>query len=301
MRVLVLGGEGMLGHKVYQAFRDRAETWVTVRSSAGDWLRHPLYFGRSDSVRGAVDARDINTVARTVADIRPDVVVNCIGIVKQIAEAHDPVIAIELNALFPHRLAEVCAASACRLIHMSTDCVFSGARGAYREADLADADDLYGRSKRLGEVIRPGVLTVRTSIIGRELQRAGALLEWFLATSGQSVAGYRRAIFSGFPTITFAKILVDVAEHHPSLSGLYHVASAPISKYDLLRRLKEAFRLRVEIVPRDEPACDRSLDGSRFAEATGFESPSWDALINQLANDPTPYDDWRQWDATARG
>jgi dTDP-4-dehydrorhamnose reductase len=300
VRVLVLGGEGMLGHKVFQVFRPRAETWVTFRQDPAAWLRHPLYRGAS-VWQSSVDAGRIESVAAAVRGLRPDVIVNCVGIVKQLAEAHDAVVSIAINSLFPHRLAEVCAEAGSRLIHMSTDCVFSGARGGYREPDLADADDLYGRSKRLGEVVRPGAVTFRTSIIGRELERSGSLLEWFLATAGRTVTGYRRAIFTGFPTIAFAQIIADVVENHPDLAGLYHVAAPPIDKYSLLLRLKDAFRVPVAVEPADEPACDRSLDGSRFSRATGFEVPSWDELIGRLAADPTPYEEWRPRDATARG
>jgi dTDP-4-dehydrorhamnose reductase len=300
VRVLVLGGEGMLGHKVYQAFRARHDTRVTFRQAPERWLQHPLYEGAS-AWPSPVDARRFETVASAVNGVKPHVVVNCVGIVKQLAEAHDAVISIEVNSLFPHRLAELCLAAGSRLIHMSTDCVFNGAKGGYRETALADADDLYGRSKRLGEVAGPGALTFRTSIIGRELERSGSLLEWFLGTAGRTITGYRRAIFTGFPTIAFAGIIADVVEHHPGLTGLYHVAAPRIDKYELLLRLKEAFRVPVTIEPADEPFCDRSLDGSRFSEATGFEVPSWDELIGRLAADPTPYEDWRQFDGTARG
>jgi dTDP-4-dehydrorhamnose reductase len=198
-----------------------------------------------------------------------------------------------INALFPHRLADLCGSIGTRLIHVSTDCVFSGATGGYRESDVPDAGDLYGRSKQLGEVIRPGCLTLRTSIIGREITKSVGLLEWFMQRRQGAAQGYRRAVFSGLTTLALARVLLDVVSDHGELAGLYHVASEPICKLDLLQALNEALGLAVDIHPVDEPVIDRSLDASRFAAATGIAVPSWHRMIADLAEDPTPYDELR--------
>ncbi len=176
---------------------------------------------------------------------------------------------------------------------MSTDCVFSGRKGAYTEDDLPDPDDLYGRSKLLGEVDRSGCLTIRTSIFGRDFLKQDALLEWFLANRGGRVKGYRNAVYSGFPTQVLARIIGDLLADQPALDGLVQIASAPISKYALLMMLKEAMALDIEIEPFDDPPCDRSLSAARFVRATGYRLPSWEEMVAEVAADPTPYDEWR--------
>jgi dTDP-4-dehydrorhamnose reductase len=291
MRVLVLGGAGMLGHKVCQVFRRRFDTWATVlpgyRAPGGYQILD------ADHLLDGVDAFQLDTVVRAMAEVRPDAVINGIGIIKHLRAAKDPIVSLAINSLFPHQLANLCRACGCRLVHMSTDCVFSGRKGMYTEADVSDAEDLYGRTKYLGEVDAPGCLTVRTSIIGRELDTSNGLIEWFLAQKGGKVPGYRRAVFTGFTTAALARILADVLENHPQLSGLYHVSSDPITKFDLLSLVNEVYGLGIRIEPDCEFTCDRSLDSSRFRSASGFRPPTWEEMIQEMHRDPTPYDDWR--------
>ncbi len=301
MKILILGGEGMLGHKVFQILSQRFETYATFQHPQGSWKRYPMYeqAARGQLVSG-VNALNFETVVRALAQTRPEVVINCIGIIKQLQEAKDPILSIQLNALFPHRLADLCAATGARLFHMSTDCVFSGRKGNYTETDIPDPEDLYGRTKLLGEIDRPGCLTIRTSIFGRDFVKDSALLEWFLSQRGKTVKGYTRAIYTGFPTQVLAQIMGDLIEHYPTLSGLYQVASAPISKYELLVRIRDAMNLPIEIEPEDQFFCDRSLDATRFRAATGYAIPSWDEMISTVAQDPTPYDAWKQSHSSGR-
>ena len=291
MRILILGAAGMLGHKLWQAYRDRFDAWVTVRSAYRDYARYGLF--DAQRMLGGVDAFDFDTIVRAFATVRPDVVINAIGIIKQLPTAKDPIISLTVNSLFPHRLANLCQAAGARLIHISTDCVFSGHKGLYRETDVSDAEDLYGRTKFLGEVSAPGCLTLRTSIIGREMQTTSGLVEWFLSNRGGKVRGYNRAIYSGFTTLALARIIADVLEHHPDLTGVYQVSSEPIDKYTLLCLLRDAFHAPIEITPYPDVQIDRSLDSHRFRAATGFVPPSWPELIGELAADPTPYEQWR--------
>ncbi|HWC25535.1 MAG TPA: SDR family oxidoreductase [Solirubrobacteraceae bacterium] len=286
-RVLVLGGTGMLGHKLWQVFGTLLDAHVTVRTSA-DAVRRMELFDPARTVAD-VSADRFDTVERAVAAVRPDVVVNCIGIVKQLRAAHDPIASISINSLFAHRVAQLCRREGARLIQISTDCVFSGRTGGYSERDIPDPVDLYGRSKLLGEVADGECLTVRTSIIGRELSGASGLLEWFLAQEG-SVRGFRRAIFSGLTTAALARILAAIISEHPALCGIRHVASAPISKHDLLCMLRDAYGSSVEVVPDDDVVIDRSLDGSRFEQETGLRAPPWTEMVAQLAADTTPYE-----------
>lgn len=289
-RALVLGAGGMLGHKLWQRLQPVMDTWATVRTRAG--LPGELF--DSPRVLEGVDAFAFETVDAALRRVRPTVVVNCVGIVKQRAEAKAPVPSITINALLPHRLHDACREAGARLIHVSTDCVFSGARGGYRESDLPDATDLYGRSKLLGEVTGESALTLRTSIIGRELRGASGLVEWFLSQHGGRAAGFTRAVFSGVTTAVLATLVRDVITRHQRLSGLFHVAAAPIAKYDLLCALNRAFGAGVRIEPSDAVAIDRSLDGSALAGAIGWSAPEWDEMTTGLAGDTTPYDDWRQ-------
>ena len=291
MRVLILGGSGMLGHKLWQVCNDRFDAWVTVRGNYRAYAKYNLF--DTQRLLGGVDAFNFDTVVRALASAQPDVVINCIGIVKQVAAAKDPFISLALNSLFPHKLANLCRAAGVRLIHISTDCVFSGCKGMHTEDDVSDAEDLYGRSKFLGEVDGPGCLTLRTSIIGRELQTSNGLVEWFLSNRGGKVRGYTRAIYSGFTTLAISDIIANVIEHHPELSGVYHVSSEPINKYDLLCLLRDAYQMQVKIEPYPEVCIDRSLDSSRFRAATNFTPPTWDAMIQAIAEDSTPYDKWR--------
>lgn len=295
MNILILGGEGMLGHKVFQILSRHFDTYVTFRNPDGLWTRHPLYAGvsRRRTLSG-VDALDFDSVAQAMAQVMPEAVINCIGIVKQRAEAQMPIPSIQVNALFPHRLADFCADHGVRLIHLSTDCVFSGSRGHYTEDDLPDPVDLYGRTKLLGEPDRPGCLTLRTSVIGWELKQRTGLLEWFAAQRGRTIKGYRRAIYTGLSTTVLAGLLGDILATWPALDGLYHVASTPITKYDLLWRMQDALGWQdITIEPDDQFHCDRSLLGSRFAAATGWQPPDWDEMIAGLAAEWPVYERWR--------
>ena len=200
---------------------------------------------------------------------------------------------MRVNAQFPPLLARLCGDRGCRLIHISTDCVFSGLRGGYSEDDGPDPMDLYGRSKLLGEVTGEGCLTLRTSMIGRELSGYTGLLEWLISRRGGRVSGFRNAVFSGLATAALSRVIAAVVSDHGDLEGLFHVAGEPISKLELLDRVNRALGLGIGVEPVDEPRLDRSLDGSRFAAATGIAVPSWDSMIAGLATDPTPYDEWR--------
>jgi dTDP-4-dehydrorhamnose reductase len=246
-----------------------------------------------------VSAENFDSVIRAIEQVHPDVVVNCIGIVKQDAAAKDAVSSIVVNALFPHRLAHLCRAAGVRMVHLSTDCVFSGRAGNYSEDARPDATDLYGRTKLLGEVDYDNCLTIRTSMIGRELQGSQGLIEWFLAeaASGRQVRGFKRAVFSGLTTIALAQLIADLLVNQLHLSGVWHVATDAINKFDLLSLVRNVYGLDVEIEPDESFICDRSLDASRFRTTTGFAPPPWREMIEQMQQDETPYNKFRRTDA----
>jgi dTDP-4-dehydrorhamnose reductase len=276
-RILVLGGTGMLGHEVVRGLSERHEVHATVRDEEA---------ARRHGVGGelhAFDARRPEDLTALLETLRPTAVVNCIGLVKQLEEASRPASAVALNALFPHQAAAASADQGARFLHVSTDCVFAGdmpAPGLYTEDETPDARDLYGLSKLLGEVRAPGALTIRTSIIGWELERASGLLEWLASQAGKPVRGFAEAWFSGLTTRALAGVIEELLVAHPSLEGLYHVASEPINKYDLVVALNEALGLGCAVERAEEPRINRSLDPSRFRAATGIEVPSWPEMID---------------------
>jgi dTDP-4-dehydrorhamnose reductase len=284
MRVLILGAAGMLGHQLCLQFRDRYETWATVRKlNQADGLHHLL---PSERLLEGVDAFQIQSVIAALAQVKPDVIINCIGIIKQLQSARNPIISLTVNALFPHHLYQLAQVSGARLIHFSTDCIFSGRKGMYTEDDISDAEDLYGRTKFLGELAGDGALTIRSSIIGRELSTRSGLVEWFLSNEGGKVRGFRKAIYSGFTTPVMAEIISNLLEHHPQLSGVYQISSEPINKYELLLLARDAFGANITIETDDDFVIDRSLDSSRFRAETGFTPPSWEKMIDDLARQP---------------
>ena len=287
MELLLLGATGMLGHKLLQILSGQFSVVGTIRGDVAKHLNHPIL--KPDLLKGHVNADNISTVEKTIIECKPDVVINCIGIVKQLPAAHDPLSSIAINALFPHQLAQICRKRGARLIHISTDCVFSGKKGNYKENDFADADDLYGRTKYLGEVDYENALTLRTSIIGRELSTNHGLIEWFLSQEGRTVSGYTNAIFSGLTTNALSDVIATVITDYPGMRGVWHIASEPISKYELLKLVKTIYNLDIEIQPENSVVIDRSLNGSKLRENTSIIIPSWQTMIEQMHRDPTPY------------
>jgi dTDP-4-dehydrorhamnose reductase len=283
-KILVLGVTGMLGHTLftYLSESEKYDVYATARSvdELGKWFLPALL----EKVTTQVDAGDIDSIIRVIGLIRPDVIINCIGIIKQLPQAENPITAISVNALWPHRLAALCETVGARLIHISTDCVFNGIKGDYKEEDHSDATDIYGRTKSLGELRYPHSITLRTSIIGHELKGQYGLVEWFLAQSGR-VKGFTGALYSGFPTVEMAHIIRDYVIPDEKLNGLYHVSSAGISKYELLKLVADKYKKKIEIEPDSDFTCNRVLDSTLFHSITGYTPPSWPELIEQMHTD----------------
>jgi dTDP-4-dehydrorhamnose reductase len=287
MKILILGGSGMLGHRLWINLSQYHETWVTVRGEGAEFPDVPEFPRKY--IRPHVDALILDEPIRALASIQPDLVINCIGLIKQAALVNDPLSAISVNALLPHRLSLICRTAGIRMIHISTDCVFSGKKGRYVESDQSDAEDLYGRAKFLGEVAYPHTITLRTSIIGRELKSRFGLIEWFLGQK-ETIRGYRKAIYSGFTTDEFSRIILNHVIPRPDLSGVYHISSDPISKYDLLMTANKAFGRDLTILPDEDFVCDRSLDSTRFRGMTGYRPPTWAEMIDELNGNSSFYD-----------
>jgi dTDP-4-dehydrorhamnose reductase len=277
----------MLGHKLMQVLSKEHTVTGTIRGNASELANHPVFSGFN--IIGNIKADNIAGIRNSIEKINPDVVINCIGIVKQLPAAQDPLQSIAVNALFPHQLVKICRQSTTRLIHFSTDCVFSGNRGNYCETDPSDADDLYGKTKFLGEVDYPKCLTIRTSIIGRELETKHGLIEWFLSQEGKTVSGYKKAVFSGMTTLALSEIIAEILADHPRLSGVYQVASKPISKYDLLNMVKKTYGMKIKIDPDESIINNRSLNPEKFKKETNIKIPSWKYMIEEMYRDTTPY------------
>lgn len=292
MRILVFGAAGMLGHKLIQVLSESFEVWGTLR---GDYAQIEQ-FGFLDAVRclTKVDVSDETSIRKAIVDARPDVVINAVGVVKQLETSKDVIKTLTVNSILPHRLAALSYDFGFRLFCISTDCVFNGEKGNYSEEDVANATDLYGKSKNLGEVVEGNAITLRTSIIGRELGKGHSLVEWFLSNEGRTVKGFTRAIYSGFPTIVLADIIKTLVLDFPQLRGLYHVSSEPINKYDLLKIIKGHLASNIEIEQDDEFRINRSLNSHKFRAETGFRPETWDRMIEKMAADPTPYGKWKK-------
>ncbi len=284
MKILILGVTGMLGHALFYYFskNKQYDVYATIRGTKSLNKYFPTMM--LQKVVSDVNADYINKIQKTIEVIDPDVVINCIGIIKQLKEAKESIISIKINSLFPHQLAEICIKTNCRMIHISTDCVFSGKDGNYKEEDIADEDDLYGRTKYLGEVDYPNAITLRTSIIGHELKNKISLIDWFLSQKN-SVNGFRKAIYTGFPTIEFAEIIDKYVLTNNDLKGLYHVSTEPISKYELLNLIAEIYHKDIQINPDDSFIINRSLESNRFKKVTGYSPPAWKDLIIKMHND----------------
>jgi dTDP-4-dehydrorhamnose reductase len=296
-KVLVLGAGGMLGHKLCQRLSEH-EIVGTVKKDVEFYNKFHQIF-KNVMLIGGVDVLDDKKLEQIIRDIAPDVILNCVGIVKQLKEAHNAFLSVAINSLLPHKLAILCDDIGSRLITISTDCVFDGTRGGYCENDFSNARDLYGKSKFLGETTEEerAAVTLRTSFIGRELTTpTHGLIEWFLAQNKKTVKGFEKAIYSGFTSIELARIINMIINNYPDINGVYQVASKPISKYNLLSLVKEIFKLDINIIRDTDYCCDLTLNMDRFTQKTGYITPDWEEMISQMYNDPTDYDSMRKQD-----
>lgn len=288
MKVLVVGGGGMLGHKLVEKWSSKFEIWTTVRNNFEFYEN--FRFLKKGNTLDKTDIADTKAVEMIFQRVKPDVVVNAVGIIKQLPSSKNVIKTLSVNSIFPHQLAELTSKYGARLITISTDCVFGGGKGNYNENDIPDASDLYGISKHLGEVAAENCLTLRTSIIGRELKTSHSLVEWFLSQRGKKVRGFVNAVYSGFPTVILAGILADIIENHRHLSGLYHVSSDPINKFELLRLINDAYNAQAEIEPFEDFRIDRSLNSAKFRAATEFDPPEWSEMVKMMARDNALYE-----------
>jgi dTDP-4-dehydrorhamnose reductase len=280
MRVLILGGSGMLGHQLFHRLSLTHDVRVTLRNALSEYSGLGIF--DESNAYPSVELETMDSLIEAAHDFSPQVVVNAVGFVRRQEDPENILGMMTVNSLLPRRLGQLCRVIGSRFIHMSTDGVFSGDSGLYRETDMADARDLYGKTKFLGEVYDSHCFTLRTSIIGRELLHKTSLLEW-LRTQRGTVRGFSKVVFSGFTTLELARIIDDVITNHPYMAGLYHISSDPISKYDLLVLLKEKLNLPIEVVPDIDVKSNLSLDSTKFRADASYVPPSWEDMIDDLA------------------
>lgn len=283
-KILILGVTGMVGHKLFTEMSKRADLDVYATCRSLDKISKIFEQKLLSKVVTGVSADNFQAMVAQLEAMRPDAVINCIGITKKLIDDSDPLHAIEINSCYPHRLAKECSKVNARMIQIATDCVFNGAKGNYLESDPSDATDLYGRTKFLGEVDYPNAITLRTSFIGHELGASHGLLEWFLA-QGEETQGFTKAIYSGLPTVLIAKVIVEHVLPNPELHGLYQVSSGPINKYDLLCLTAKVYDKKIKINPDDSTKIDRSLNSDLFRQATGYVPLSWEKMIEMMHED----------------
>lgn len=277
MRVFILGVNGMLGSVLYQFLQEdqSIEVFGTSRSSLFPHNQENIYLG--------IDVKNFESVNNLLLRIRPDIIINCVGIIKQLKESNDPLISIPVNSIFPHQLAKVARLLSAKLVHISTDCVFSGNKGNYAEEDIPDSRELYGLSKLLGEVRCDNSLTLRCSLIGPEISHKNGLLSWFLDQRG-GCYGYSNAYFNGLTTLEFSKVIRNYIIGNQKLNGIYHIGGTRINKYELLCLIKRIYKLDHKIIINSEFVIDRSLNTSSFVNSTGYQFPGWEEMIADMYN-----------------
>jgi len=286
MKIVILGAAGLIGHKLYQIMQAAGhDTYGLLHGKKSAFPK--IDFLQTDLIIESVEVMDFDKLHGILHVIQPDVVLNCIGITKRKEEVNDPVQALGVNALFPHRLANLAKDMNFRVIHFSTDCVFNGEAGNYNEESNTTGEDAYGKTKALGEIRYPHTLTIRSSFIGRELAGKTELLEWLISENGNTIKGFTEAWYSGVSTIFMAKTVLDIVENYPNISDLHQLSTPePISKYNLLCLARNAFKLDIEIIPDSSFEIKPTLDGTRLKNAINLSIPTWQDMMNELAADP---------------
>jgi dTDP-4-dehydrorhamnose reductase len=282
MRILILGVSGLIGHQLFKQLSQNHETFGTLHKSKEKYGALKLLSGYN--IIENVDVNNFQFLTGVISSINPDVILNCVGITKRKIKANNILETLQVNALFPHKLAKWTLSNKKRIIHFSTDCVFNGEIGNYTENSLTSAEDIYGRTKALGEIKYSHTLTIRSSFIGRELFDKTELLEWFLAQDGKIINGFTKTFYSGVSTIYMSKVVNKIITEYPNLSGLYQLAPEnPISKYELLSIAKKAFNLNVEILSDKLQIHNPTLNSTRLRKEINLVVPSWEEMMNELA------------------
>ena len=285
MRILILGGNGMIGHKVYQVLSSYfPDTWILIRRKFIDFLQKDIFV--KEKVIEDFDLNDLNKLNSLLNSLNPDIIINAAGITIRRGVNEFKSQTIILNSVLPHFLGEwIQGKFGKRFIHFSTDCVFSGKNGPYYDNSIPDSTDIYGKTKSLGEVNLSQTLTLRGSMIGRELDYQTELLEWFLSQKGKTIKGFNNVFYSGITTIRMAKLILKIIINFPNLTGVYNVSSKKISKFELLTLFNDFFHSNVKIHKDETYTSRKELISNIFFYEINEIIPSWDELIIELYED----------------
>lgn len=286
MKVALLGSTGMIGHRVLLELLKCEQIDVVGLSRSTNHKSLIQKFSDRDGFYEGVDMADFKQVELLLEKIKPEVIINAVGItIRKLNQPDSFEKAFQVNTLLPKTLQKWVQKNNARLIHLSTDCVFSGAKGNYTEIDIPDANDVYGKTKFAGEVEGKNCLTLRFSAIGRELESHTELLDWFLQQNNKNIQGHEKAIYTGLTTAQLSEEIVKIVLNHKNLEGLYQISNQAISKYELLCLLKKAYGLNLNIEKIDGKNSNKALLSNKYKEATGFVPRDWSTLINNLIND----------------
>lgn len=279
MRVLILGADGMIGHKM-------AQTFAKYPIDLGLNSRYNSKFIRKIFPKASIFEYDLNKkkIEQLLNYYNPEFIINAVGITIRRGACGDQKTNY-INAILPREIDTWCMSNNKKQIHFSTDCVFSGKKGNYSDFDLTDADDSYGKTKGLGEINSDNTLTIRSSMIGRELFNNTELLEWVVKHKNQKINGFDNAVYSGVTTLWMSKTVYKIIKNLPKLSGIWNVSSRPISKYELIKKINDQFMLNIDIVRDSSFYSNKSLNSNRFFSETNFEIPNWDDMLSELYRD----------------
>ena len=283
MKVMILGGAGMLGHQVYLKLKTEfgaTNVAITLRKTKQHYDKFGIF--KEAVAFDELDVLNFPQVEVALNKFKPDYIINCIGLTLRKKELGDVEKCIQVNSMLPHRLAKWGELNNSRVIHFSTDCVFDGKKGNYTEKDIPTADDLYGQSKFLSEIIYPNSLTIRLSVVGRELEGKTEFIEWFLSHKGKSVNGFAGVNYSGLSTNVVAKELIRIIKNYPKISGTYQMASEPMNKFDILKIVNEIYQTKTEIKESADYKNDKTLNCDLYTQLTGFKKPSWKSMIAEM-------------------
>ena len=285
MKILILGLSGMLGHKLFSYLQKQNTYELYATTTTNFEIEHPNFKIVNKKNIFFSKTQNIDFFKKKITDIKPDLVINCIAILKESFFYLNPLKFIEINTVLPLQISELSKIFGFRFIHFSTDILYADTNKLSCENDKITLEGPYAASKFLGEVKNNNSLTIRTSIIGHQLNNKNSLVEWFLSYEGETVNGYSNVIYSGLPTTEISKIIHEKIIPNVNLKGIINISSNPISKFELLKKIKKYYNKKVKINIDNSAISNRSLDSNLFNNKTGYLAPDWDVLVKEMFND----------------
>jgi len=289
LKILILGAGGMLGHKLYQTLSKTYDDVIPVfRKNKEHYHKFNLY--KPEKMIGNTDVTDQSKLLAVLNSVKPDIICNCIGKTTRKINSEDSQSVIYLNSFLPHFISKWSSENNSYFIHFSTDCVFSGKNGPYKPNDFRDSRDLYGLSKILGETNSKYGLTIRTSIVGREIENQTEFFEWIFSSKNKSVSGYKNVFYSGVTTNYLSEVVAQLITKDSKSHGLLQVASPPISKLNLIKKVNSLFGLGMKINTDASKVSNKILSPVKFTITSGIKTQTWDEMLNTLKKENSYYE-----------